>query len=101
MNVKLVDVRSQKDWMIDKLYVQLKKAIDEDKRRAKQNLKTALQTAVKGNADAAPEQSWKRVSVQADKDVDFLSVKKVMFTVTEAGGEEINFAVAKDAVKTN
>jgi biopolymer transport protein ExbD len=37
-----------------------------------------------------------RVTVQADKSIDFLSVKKVMMTLTEAGASEINFAVIKD-----
>jgi hypothetical protein len=28
--------------------------------------------------------------------MDFLTVKKVMYTVTEAGAQEINFAVNRD-----
>ena len=36
-----------------------------------------------------------KLTIQADKTVDFLSVKKIMYTVTEAGIQEINFAVLK------
>jgi biopolymer transport protein ExbD len=36
-----------------------------------------------------------KITIQADKSVDFLTVKKVMYTVTEAGIAEINFAVIK------
>jgi biopolymer transport protein ExbD len=36
---------------------------------------------------------FRRVTVQADKKIDFLTIKKIMYTVTEAGAEEINFAV--------
>jgi len=38
---------------------------------------------------------WSKVTVQADKGVDFLTIKKVLFTATEAGAGEINFAVTK------
>ena len=36
-----------------------------------------------------------RVTIQADEDDDFLSIKKIMFTLTEAGIKEMNFAVIK------
>jgi biopolymer transport protein ExbD len=40
--------------------------------------------------------AWNKVTIQADKGIDFLSVKKIMYTVSEAGAREINFAVMKE-----
>lgn len=34
-----------------------------------------------------------RVTLQANKEVDFLTLKKILFSATEAGASEINFAV--------
>ena len=36
-----------------------------------------------------------RVTIQADETIEFLDVKKIMFTLTEAGVKEMNFAVIK------
>ena len=38
-----------------------------------------------------------RVTIQADETTDFLSVKKIMYTLTEAGVKEMNFAVVKSS----
>ena len=38
-----------------------------------------------------------RVTIQADETVDFLDIKKLMYTLTEAGIKEMNFAVVKKA----
>ena len=43
--------------------------------------------------------AWKKITIQSDKDIDFLTVKKVMYTVSEAGAGEINFAVIKKSDK--
>ena len=40
-----------------------------------------------------PQKDFRQVTLQADKDTDFLTVKKIMYTLTEAGASEINFAV--------
>lgn len=45
------------------------------------------------------KEDFKRVTVQADKVVDSGTVKKVMYTLTEAGASEINFAVLRDDVQ--
>lgn len=37
-----------------------------------------------------------RVTIQADETDDFLAIKKIMFTLTEAGIKEMNFAVIKN-----
>jgi biopolymer transport protein ExbD len=41
-------------------------------------------------------EDFRRVTVQADKVIDAGTVKKVMYTLTEAGASEINFAVLRD-----
>ncbi len=46
--------------------------------------------------EPAKTEDFKRVTVQADKVVDSGTVKKVMYTLTEAGASEINFAVLRD-----
>ncbi|CAN5485552.1 hypothetical protein BH10BDE1_BH10BDE1_25010 [soil metagenome] len=50
----------------------------------------------RGGVDANTQEDFKRVTVQADKVVDSGTVKKVMYTLTEAGASEINFAVLRD-----
>jgi biopolymer transport protein ExbD len=35
------------------------------------------------------------MTIQADQKIDFLTLKKVMYTATEAGIVQINFAVLK------
>jgi biopolymer transport protein ExbD len=57
-------------------------------------LRTAVNEAKQmPKVDNIPE--FKKITIQSDKNVDFLTVKKVMFSVTEAGMQEINFAVLK------
>ena len=36
---------------------------------------------------------FRKMTIQADKTVDLLTVKKIMYTITEGGVYEINFAV--------
>ena len=57
-------------------------------------IKQAVNQA-RGVETAKPE-DYKRVTVQADKAMDAGTVKKVMYTLTEAGASEINFAVLRD-----
>lgn len=49
----------------------------------------------RGEEPARPE-DFRRVTVQADRVIDAGTVKKVMYTLTEAGASEINFAVLRD-----
>lgn len=106
-NVKVADfnaVKEQKDWDIKPLIDLLKKVI-EDGERAKKTLGSQLKTAV-NDAKQIPKTAeideFRKITIQSDKLVDFLTVKKVMYSVTEAGMQEINFAVMKkpeDAAK--
>ena len=90
-------LKAQQDWMIQPLYVQLTEALKKSKSDYDKNLQQKLR-AVVDSARGEKEQEknpWNKVTIQSDKDVDFLTVKKVMYTVTEAGAGEINFAVTK------
>jgi len=60
-------------------------------------IKQAVNQA-RGVETTKPE-DFKRVTVQADKAMDAGTVKKVMYTLTEAGASEINFAVLRDDAK--
>lgn len=97
-------VKEQEHWLIVPLQEGLQKAIEEKKQEMESGLKNALKNAM---SDKKPEEmteeereeerakryAWGRVTMQADKDIDFLTIKKVMYTITEAGASLINFAV--------
>lgn len=52
----------------------------------------------RGEEPARPE-DFRRVTVQADRVIDAGTVKKVMYTLTEAGASEINFAVLREEAR--
>ncbi|WP_413292860.1 ExbD/TolR family protein [Bdellovibrio sp. HCB185ZH] len=87
------------DWNIPKLKEQLTLALA----KSKADYEAKLQNKIKNAVDQTKGQTtddanaWSKVTIQADKGIDFLTVKKVMFTVTEAGAGEINFAVTKNS----
>lgn len=96
-------IHAQEEWLIQPLVEPLKAAIEAAKAKYESKLANQLRQAVKPTprpgetvVDEGPV-PWNKVTVQADKGIDFLTVKKVMFTVTEAGANEINFAVLKRA----
>lgn len=91
-------VRAQEDWMIQPLVEPLKKAIEAARVKFDAKFANQLREVVKtGGTENEGPMPWNKVTVQADKGIDFLTVKKVMYTVTEAGANEINFAVMKRA----
>jgi biopolymer transport protein ExbD len=95
--IKFDQVKAQTEWMIEPLRQQLVEALKrtkmEQEGKIQQQLKNVVDTA-RGDKDQDVN-AWNKVTVQADKEIDFLTVKKVMYTVTEAGAGEINFAVTK------
>ncbi len=99
-NVKVVEftaVKEQQEWEIKPLMELLKKAVEAGELK-KKSVGNQLRAAV-NDAKQIPKvtaiDEFRKVTVQADKMVDFLTVKKVMYSVTEAGMQEINFAVLK------
>jgi biopolymer transport protein ExbD len=92
-------VRLQEDWMISRLESEIKKIInagEAEKKTFGNRIKEAV-AEVKTKDDEKPEvvDEFRKVTIQADREVDFATLKKVMYTVTEAGMYEINFAVLK------
>lgn len=95
------EVQTQQEWLIKSLYDQLQQGLIKSKQEYESKLQSKLKTAVedaRGEKDEDPF-AWKKITIQSDKDIDFLTVKKVMYTVTEAGAGEINFAVIKKTDK--
>lgn len=91
-------VKQQKSWMINDLYIRVQRLFEEKKREDNRRFKNAINTAVKSvrknpNLD---EQDYRKVTLQADKNIDFLTIKKIMYTLTEAGATEVNFAVIQN-----
>ena len=85
------------EWNIPKLKEQLTLALQQSKAEHEGKLQNKIRDVVeetKGQSKEDPN-AWSKVTIQADKGIDFLTVKKVMYTVTEAGAGEINFAVTK------
>lgn len=91
------EVKQQTDWLIPSLQLKVREALAKAKSDYEKDLNKKIQQAVMTarGEDKADPNAWNKVTIQSDKGIDFLTVKKVMYTVTEAGGNEINFAVMK------
>jgi biopolymer transport protein ExbD len=90
-------IHAQQEWMIQPLFVRLTEALQHSKAEQDRNIQKKLKDVIdsaRGEKDEDPN-AWNKVTIQADKGVDFLTLKKVMYTVSEAGAGEINFAVNK------
>lgn len=97
------EVKEQEHWMIVPLQEGLRLAIEKKRQEMESGLKNALKNAIDKSPEEMTEEereeqrakqyAWGRVTMQADKDIDFLTIKKVMYTITEAGASLINFAV--------
>lgn len=98
---KYTDVKAQEDWEIAQLRKKIEEAIEKGEKEKKDltaRLKTAVEKIKSGDKAIEDEvDSFRKITIQADKQIDFLTLKKVMFTATEAGVFEINFAVLKSA----
>lgn len=91
------EIEASQDWILPRLKEELIKQIALDKKEKQESLAGQIQSAVK---DAQAPDRVKlpdvvKVTIQADKKIEILTLKKVMYTITEAGGEAINFAVLK------
>lgn len=91
------DVVAAEDWTIPKLKDQLQDALIKSKAEHESKLQNKIRDVVESTKGQADEDlnAWSKVTIQADKGVDFLTIKKVLYTATEAGAGEINFAVTK------
>ena len=90
---------SKTDWVFDPLKEELEKMIEKAQEEGVSDfLASQLRRVAKGKSAADEELARKtpfRVTIQADEADDFAAVKKIMFTLTEAGIKEMNFAVIK------
>ena len=95
------EVKASSDWVIPNLRDKARELLLKAKTEQEAKLQNKLTTVVNktlGNDEDDPN-AWKKVTIQADKDIDYLTLKKIMYSVYEAGGGPINFAVAKDLEK--
>lgn len=101
-------VKEQESWVIEALKEGLAQKIKETKEKSESTLQEQLKSSLSAQEKKmTPEEieeeekekkrEWGRVTVQADKEIDFLTIKKVLYTATEAGATLINFAVAQKA----
>lgn len=90
-------VKEQEDWLVQPLVDLLEKAVKDGEQR-KLTVGNQLREAV-NDAKQLPKpevtDDFRMLTIQADKNIDFLTVKKIMFSANEAGIQEINFAVIK------
>jgi biopolymer transport protein ExbD len=91
-------VKESKDWLIIEVEKAVKGLIEkgeEEKLRLGAQIQKAVNEAREGEAPEDLVDEFRKITIQADSQIDFLTVKKIMYTVTEAGIYEINFAVVK------
>lgn len=97
------EVQDAKDWVIpnlrDKTRVLLEKAKADQEAKLQSKLKHVVDKTL--GKDENDPNAWRKVTLQADKGIDYLTLKKIMYSIYEAGGGPINFAVAKDVSKEN
>ena len=92
------EVQASTDWVIPNLRDQARLRLEEARVAQEAKLQNKLNSVVNktlGNAVEDPS-AWKKVTIQADKSIDYLTLKKIIYSVYEAGGGPINFAVAKE-----
>lgn len=86
------------DWVIPNLRDQVRVLLDKARADQEAKLQDKIRNAVDktlGNENEADKFAWKKVTLQADKNIDYLTLKKIMYSIYEAGGGPINFAVSK------
>lgn len=97
------DVKQSQNWIIPNLRDQAKIHLDAAKAAQDAKLQTKINKVVGKTIGEKSDDvnAWKKVTIQADKGVDFLTLKKVMYSLYLAGAGPINFAVAKESNKEN
>lgn len=90
------EVEATRGNTIDKLYQPLSQMIAKES-KPQQSIRKTIRTLVKGEDKklTRAEQQAGKITIQAEKSLDFGTVKKVMYTVADAGGAEMNFAVIR------
>ncbi len=97
------EVKNSPEWTIPNLRDQVRFILQKNKAEQDEKLQNKVKTVVSttvGNSQEDPDQ-WRKVTLQADRQIDYLTLKKIMYSIYEAGGGPINFAVAKDVESKN
>ena len=81
------EIKSNTEWTIEPLKEEVAQSIAQLREEKKKDF---VVTRKEGGIKIFP---YEKMTLQADENIDMLSIKKVMFTLTEAGIKEINFAV--------
>lgn len=95
------EVKAATNWTIPNLRDQVKVLLEKAKADQDAKIQNKLKNVVDktlGNEEIDPN-AWRKVTLQADKAIDYLTLKKIMYSIYEAGGGPINFAVVKDVQK--
>ena len=96
---EFIKVKEQKDWMIPVLFTKVQEVIkkgEKEKNTLQNKIRESLKKqSAKDDKDKNDVEPFRKITLQADQDIDYLTLKKVMYTATEAGMVEINFAVLK------
>ena len=94
---------SQTDWVFSPLKETVEELIQKSNQGAVSNfLMAQLRRINMGDKDEDfVRKTPFRVTIQADESDHFLAIKKIMFTLTEAGIKEMNFAVIKGRKNMN
>ncbi len=97
------EVVAATDWVIPNLRDQVRILLQKAKQEQDDKFKNKFQNVVDKTVgkEIADPSAWRKVTLQADKEIDYLTLKKIMYSIYEAGGGPINFAVAKEAEKVN
>ena len=84
--VSFKQVKKASNWLISPLFEVVKKEIEQV------NKTESLPQETEQNKALSKKY---KMTLQVDKDIAFLPVKKILYTLTQAGVQEINFAVIK------
>ena len=86
---------SDRQWIFNPLQERMTELIRKAKEGKSSFLSAQLARLTGDKKDQTGKKAPLRVTIQADENTVFSDVKKVMFTLTSAGIEEMNFAVIK------
>lgn len=95
--ISFEEVKANDSNMIDAVKVMVEKYLEIAKQKEESKLNFRVQKVMQ--SDTPDKIEWNKVTVQADRGIDFKTIKKVLYTVTEAGAGEINFAVMKEKTR--
>ena len=87
---------SEKDWIFPPLKQKMEELLRLAQSGGNSFLLAQLRRVQEGEeGEGIRKNAPFRVTIQADEKTDFLAVKKIMYTLTDAGVKEMNFAVIK------